>query len=139
MGKVFNKGTREAKLLSKIESSKEYERRTAIAKVRDLTDTLANAITSKLVETGLVETTSQNSLEKQLTKCLEELTRAEDFDVDFSIAPFRTITTNPNIVSLYVTAFVIEKVINHRDTVDVYGSDEEIYACINRQVNKYTA
>lgn len=139
MGKVFNKGTRESRLLSKIESSKEYERRTAIAKVRDLTDTLANAITSKLVETGLVETTSQNSLEEQLTKCLETLTRAEDFDVDFSIAPFRTITSNPNIVSLYVTAFVIEKVINHRDTVDVYGSDEEIYTCINRQVNKYIA
>ncbi|MDY6823408.1 MAG: hypothetical protein SWH68_06370 [Thermodesulfobacteriota bacterium] len=139
MGKVFSKGARESKLLSKIESSKEYERRTAIGKVRDLSDTLANAITSKLVESGLVETTSQNSLEKQLTKCLEELTRAEDFDVDFSVAPFRTITTNPNIVSLYVTAFVIEKVINHRETVDVYGSDEDIYACINRQVNKYIA
>lgn len=137
MAKVFNRGSREARLLSKIESSKEYERRTAIARVRDISETLATAITSKLIEAGLVETKNQNSLEEMIHGCLEELTRADDFDVDYSIAPFRTITAVPNIVSLYVTAFVIEKVIDHRDTVDIYGSDEEIYVCINRQVTKY--
>jgi hypothetical protein len=36
-----------------------------------------------------------------------------------------------------VTAFVLEKVIDHKDTVDIYGSDEEIYACINTQVKKH--
>jgi hypothetical protein len=41
------------------------------------------------------------------------------------------------VVSIYVTAFVIEQVINHKDTVDIYGSDEEIYFCINQQVKKY--
>lgn len=137
MGKVFHKGSRESQLLSRIESSKEYERRNAISRVRDISETLANAITSKLIETGFVETHNQNGLEEMIHKCLEELTRADDFDVDYSVAPFRGITTTPNIVSLYVTAFVIEQVINHKDTVDVYGSDEEIYVCINRQVTKY--
>jgi hypothetical protein len=41
------------------------------------------------------------------------------------------------VISLYLTAFVIEKLIHHRAVVDIYGSDEEIYACINRQVTKY--
>ncbi len=137
MGKVFRVGGRESRLLSKIESSKEFERRMAISKARDKAERLANAIASKLIEHELVETSSQNSLEDQIYKCLEELGRAEDFDVDYSIAPFRNITTAPNVVSLYVTAFVIEKVINHHDTVDIYGSDEEIYACIDRQVTRH--
>ena len=46
---------------------------------------------------------------------------------------------NPNVVSLYITAFVIETLINHKVIVDIYGSDEEIYLCINRQVVKILA
>jgi hypothetical protein len=45
--------------------------------------------------------------------------------------------SNPHIVTLYVTAFVLEKVINHKDTVDIFGSDEEIYQCIHQQVQKH--
>lgn len=137
MGKVFRVGGRESRLLSKIESSKEYERRMSISRARDAVDRLANAIGSKLIENKLVETSSQNSLEDQLYKCIEELSRADDFDVDYAVAPFRAITNAPNIVSLYLTAFVIEKVINHHDTIDIYGSDEEIYACIDRQVTRH--
>ena len=90
-------------------------------------DALSNAIAMKLVENNLVETTNKNGLEEQIHQCLDKLTRAEDFDVDYQIAPFRALIPNPHVVSIYVTAFVIEQVINHRDTVDIYGSDEEIY------------
>jgi hypothetical protein len=90
----------------------------------------------KLVENELVETHNKQSLEDQILKCIEQLGRAEDFDVDFQIAPVRNLIANPNIVSLYVTAYVLEKVINHKDTVDIYGSDEEIYYCIHKQVTK---
>ena len=137
MGKTFHKGNRESQLLSRIESSKGFERRSAISRVRDVADQLATSITSKLVESGFVETSSQNSLEEMIHGCLDELTRADDFDIDFCVAPFREITLNPNIVALYVTAFVIEKVINHKDTVDIYGSDEDIYTCISKQVKKH--
>jgi hypothetical protein len=137
MGKTFFKGNRESQLLSRIESSKGFERRSTISRVRDVEDQLATSITSKLVESGFVETSNQNSLEGMIHGCLEELTRADDFDIDFCVAPFRDLTVNPNIVALYVTAFVIEKVINHKDTVDVYGSDEDIYSCISKQVKKH--
>ena len=70
-------------------------------------------------------------------KCLDKLSRADDFDVDYQNAPFRNIISNPHVVTLYVTAFVIEKVINLKDVIYIFGSDEEIYACINRQVAKY--
>lgn len=137
MAKVFRNSSREASILSKIESSKEQERRRAIRGVNDCLEPLSNAVASKLVENKLVETTSKNSLEEGIKKSLEGLAHAEDFDIDYQIAEFRNIAPHPHIVSLYLTAFVIEKMINHKDVVDIYGSDEEIYGCIHRQVVKY--
>lgn len=137
MAKIFRTSTREASILSKIESSKEYARRKAIESVKDCTDALSNAISMKLVENNLVETTNKNILEEQIVKCLERLSRSDDFDIDYKNAPFRHIVQQPHVVSLYVTAFVIETLINHKAIVDIFGSDDEIYSCINQQVRKF--
>ena len=137
MGKVFRPSSREASILSKIESSKEYARRMALQGIRDCIDPLSNAIAMKLVDKKLVETTSKNSLQEQITHCLETLSRADEFSIDYAVAPVRNVVPNPHVVSLYVTAFVVEKLINHKDVVDIYGSDEEIYLSINQQVKKY--
>ena len=139
MAKIFRPSSREAQILSRIESSKEYARRKAIESARDHVEPLSNAIAMKLVESNLVETTNKNVLEEQIAQCIKNLSYGEDFDIDYKIAPFRHIIPNPNIVSLYVTAFVIENLINHKVVVDIFGSDEEIYLCINRQVAKFLA
>ena len=136
MAKVFRPSSRESTILSKIESSKEYERRQAINAVRDRMEPLANAISQRLVDSDLVETTSKNTLEEQILRCLEKLSRSDDFEVDYQIAPIRRLVPHPNIVSLYVTAFVIEQLIKHKDVVDIFGSDEDIYLCINKEVIK---
>lgn len=137
MAKIFRPSSREATILSKIESSREFERKKAINSIRDCIEPLSNAIATKLIENNLVETTNKNSLEEQIMQCLNKLTRSEDFDVDFQIAPFRHITRDPNIVSIYTAAFVIEQLLKHKDVVDIFGSDEDIYICINRQVEKF--
>ena len=137
MGKIFRPSSRESSILSKIESTKEHLRRLAISKVRDCLEPLANGIATKLVESNLVETTNKNALEEQIQKCLEKLSRLDDFEIDYQVAPFRNLVPQPQIVSLYVTAFVIEKMINHKDVVDIFGSDEEIYFTINKQVKKF--
>jgi hypothetical protein len=137
MAKVFRPSTRESNILSKIESSKEHARRKAISGIRECLEPLSNAIAMKLVENNLVETTSKNTLEEQIGQCLEKLSTADDFDIDYQNAPYRGIVTNPHVVSLYVTAYLIEKLINHKCVVDIFGSDEEIYTCIHQQVIKY--
>lgn len=137
MGKTFHVGNREASLLSKIESSKERERYRSIQVVRDNVDLFSNKLSMKLVEEGLVETVSKNSVQEQIAKCVETLCRAEDFDIDFQVAPFRTIVQNPNIVSLYLTSFVVEKLINHKDVIEIYGNDEDIYYCIQKITTQF--
>ncbi len=137
MAKIFRTSTRESSILSKIESSKEFERRKAIGGVKKCSEPIANAIAMKLIENNLVETTNKNVLEEQIIKCLEKLTRSDDFEIDYQNAPFRHIVPHPHIVSLFITAFVIETLINHKVVVDIYGSDDEIYRCINQQVAKF--
>jgi hypothetical protein len=137
MAKVFRPSTRESSILSKIESSKNFARRKAIDALRDCKEDLANAIATKLVGDELVETTSKNALEDQIVGCLDKLCYAEEFDVEYQTAPFRNVVQNPNIITLYVMAFVIEKLIDHKTTVDIFGSDEEIYNAINKQVMRY--
>ena len=137
MAKIFRPSTREASIISKIESSKEHARRMAINGVRDCIDPLSNAIAMKLVENNLVETTNKNSLEEQIKLCLDKLSRADDFDIDYQISPLRNLVPQPHVVSIYLTAFVLEQIINHKDTIDIFGSDEEIYTVINRQVNQF--
>ena len=100
-------------------------------------DALSNAVAMKLVENSLVETTNKNSLEEQIRTCLEKLTRASDFDIDYQIAPVRNLVPDFNIVSLYLTAFIIEKLLDHKDVVDIFGSDEDIYLTVNQQVKKH--
>ena len=137
MAKVFRPSSRESSILSKIESTKEHMRRMAISRVRDCSEPLANAISSKLIENNLVETTSQIHLKSRLRGCLDKMTRMDDFDIDYQIAPIRNLVPQPQIVSLYVTAYVIEKLINHKDVVDIYGSDEDLYLTINQQIKKF--
>ena len=139
MAKIFYSGNREAKLLSKIESSKERERIKTINAIRDNIDYFANKVSMKLIESGLIETVSKSSIENQIIRCLETLIKSEDFDVDYAVAPFRTLVANPNIASLYLTAFVVEKLIDHKDVIDVFGSDEDIYFCIHKQLTQLMA
>jgi hypothetical protein len=136
MAKPFYTGNREAKLLSKIESSKERERIKTIAILRENIESFSNKVAMKLIESGLIETVSKNTVQSQLAKCLETLCNSEDFDIDYQVAPFRTLVSNPNIASLYLTAFVVEKLLNHKDVVDIYGSDEDIYFSIQKELAK---
>ncbi|MFW5908413.1 MAG: hypothetical protein ACOCR8_02135 [Desulfosalsimonas sp.] len=127
----------ESRLISRIETSKEYERRRSIQAIGEVLDSLGNAIATKLVENRLVETNNTPALREQMEYCLEKLSRADDFDIDYQIAPLRNLVANPHVVTLYITAFVIEQLLRHKDMIDIYGSDEEIYACIHRQVVKF--
>ncbi len=136
MARSFRPSDRESKLLSRIESSQERARQFAIGQIKRVVEPLSGAITMKLIEEKLLVTTSKEQIEEQIASSLQKLTRAEDFDIDYQTSPYRKIVPRPNTISLYLTAFVVEQLINHRSIDDIYGSDKEIYTCINRQVAK---
>ncbi len=137
MAKVFRPSRGESRILSRIEISKERARKLAIEQARNVSEPLSNALAMKLIEEKLIQTTSKEDIQNQIAASLEKLARSDEFDIDYQIAPLRDLVPRPHIVSLYLTAFVIEELINHRSVEDIYGSDEEIYNCINRQVARF--
>ena len=137
MAKTFRPSKGESRILSRIESSKERARQLAIQQTQNVLEPLSNALAMKLIEEKLIRTTSKGDIETQIAASLEKLTRSDEFEIDYQIAPIRTLVPRPHIVSLYLTAFVVEQLINHKSVEDIYGSDEEIYNCINRQVSRF--
>jgi hypothetical protein len=136
MAREHRPNARESAVISKLDHAKETQRINAMQLLREHLDTLSNRITIKLIEQRLVETTSKDELENQLSICLRSLLTAEEFDIQYLVANVRNVVPRPHFVSLYLTAFIIEKLVNHKAIVDVYGTDEEIYRCVNNEVFK---
>jgi hypothetical protein len=127
---------RESAVVSRLDHAKESQRYKALNLLRQNLETLSDRIAMKLIEERLVDTTSKDDLEGQIAFALQNLLTAEEFDIQYHVANVRTLVPRPHFVSLYVTAYVIEKLIDHRCILEIYGTDEDIYHCINRQVSK---
>jgi hypothetical protein len=136
MARDYRPNIRESNVISRLDSAKEAARAGAINQLYEVGEDLANRIAMKLIEQQLIETKNKKELERQISGCIKTLIAAEDFDVQYQISPLRTLVRRPNFISLYITAFIIEKLINHRTIVDIYGTDEEIYESVNSQVKK---
>lgn len=137
MAREFRPNAREFAVISRLDHAKEAQRSKAFHLLRQHGEEVSNRVAMKLIELRLVETTSKEELENQIHHCLQTMTTAEDFDIQYQVANFRDLVPRPHPVSLYVTAFIIEKLIDHRCVVDVYGTDEEIYRCVNEQILKW--
>lgn len=136
MARDYRPNVRESSVISRLDSAKEAARAKAINKLYEVGEDLANRIAMKLIEEKLIETKNKKELERQLAGCIKILITSEDFDVQYQIAPLRSLVRRPNFISLYITAFIIEKLINHRTIVDIYGTDEEIYQGVDSQVSR---
>jgi hypothetical protein len=136
VSREYRPNARESAVISRLDHEKESQRYNATHLLRQYLDVLSDKIATKLIEERLVETTSKDDLESQIHYALETLLTAEEFDIQFHTANIRSLVPRPHFVSLYVTAFIIEKLIDHRCVVEIYGTDEDIYHCVNRQVVK---
>ena len=136
MAKEHRPNARESAVISRLDHEKESQRYNAMNLLRQHMDSLSDKIATKLIEERLVDTTSKDDLEGQINFALQNLLTAEEFDIQYHIANVRTLVPRPQFVSLYVTAYIIEKLIDHRCIVEIYGTDEDIYHCVNRQIAK---
>ena len=137
MGGGFNTNYREENLISRLENSRQSAWGRQLLQLGDCLEQLAQRLALKLVDGKLIETTNQRDVEAQISASLSELIDAEDFDIQYAISPFRNLVPRPNRISLWVTAFIVERLIDHRSVVDVYGTDEDIYNIVNQEVTSF--
>ena len=139
MGRYAYDDRRERSLASRLDRRKERERQEMFHRIRDNIEEAPKKIAQRLIDEQLLETKSRKAIDEQLQTCLEQMLEAEEFDINYSIAPYRQLVHQPNLVGLYVTAFVVEKLINHASVVDVYGDDEQIYKAIMESLEPFFA
>lgn len=115
------------KTIRSIDRKREQERRFMLHKAKENADELAGKLVQRLIDKGIVETTSVQSLHDTFEDQLKKLAGLDEFEIQLKVAPLRTLVPDPNIISLYLTQFIIEDLVNHSAIQDIYGEDLNIY------------
>ena len=119
------------KTIRAIDRRRENERRKMFHHARDHAELFAKKLVQRLIDREIIETNSVESLQEAFDKQLRQMGQIDEFDLQMKLAPVRTLVQDPNIVSLYLTQYVIEDLINHPAIMDIFGEDLDIYRAID--------
>ena len=92
---------------------------------------LSTRLVQRLLDKHILETTSENAIREAFSKQLKKLSDMEEHDINFKIAPIRQLVPNANFISLYMTQYIIEDLIDHRDIEDIFGEEGDIYMAVD--------
>ncbi len=119
------------KTIRAIDRKREQERRKMFHQAKDNAETLAAKLVQRLIDREIIETSSIQRIRESLEEQLKKLGYMDDFELQMKIAPVRTVAQDPNIVSLYITQYIVEDLINHPDIQDVFGDDLDVYLAVD--------
>lgn len=119
------------KTIRAIDRKRERERRFILKKARENAEEFSARLTQRLIDREIIETSSVQAVRDVFIQQLQELPGMDDFDVQMKVAPNRTLIPDPNIISLYLTQYVIEDLINNPAIEDIFGEDIDIYRAID--------
>jgi hypothetical protein len=119
------------KTIRAIDRKRERERRFILNKARDNADEFATRVTQRLIDRDVLEINSVQAVRDAFVEQLKSLPNMEEFDIQIKVAPIRTLIQDPNILSLYLTGYVIEDLINNPAIEDIFGEDIDIYRAID--------
>ena len=97
---------------------------------------LSTRLVQRLIERHIIETTSEQAMRELFSDQLRAISNMEEFDIQFKIAPLRNLANDPNFISLYLTQYIIEDLIDHPKVQDVFGDDLDIYLTIDSVLSK---
>jgi hypothetical protein len=114
-----------------IDRKREQERRYLLQAAFKNSEELAVKLVQRLLDKHIIETNSVDAIREALSHQLKNISELEEHDFNFKIAPLRQLVANPNVVSLYMTQYIIEDLINHRDIEDIFGDEGDVYAAVD--------
>jgi len=136
MARHINPNNATNKTINAIDRKREQERHFMLMKTRDHAEELATSLVQRLLDKHIIETNSDRAIREAVEKELKRLIDMEEFDMQFKVAPIRSICQDPNIISLYMTQFVIEDLVDHPNIQDVYGDDNDVYSAVDSIFSK---
>ena len=136
MARVFNNNAATDKTIRAIDRKREQERRFMLSQAFKNAEELSTRLVQRLIDQHIIETTSDQAMREIFTDQLRLLSNMEDFDIQFKISPLRNLATDPNFISLYLTQFIIEDLVDHPKVQDVFGDDLDIYRTVDSILRK---
>ncbi len=130
MARHINPSNSTNKTIDAIDRKRERERIFMLKNARDNSRELAVSLVQKLLDSAIIETNAVIKIQEEVAKQLQSLVELEEFEMRYKIAPVRNLTQDPNIVSLYLTQFIVEDLINHPNIQDIYGEDLDVYLAV---------
>ncbi|MBN1850305.1 MAG: DUF507 family protein [Deltaproteobacteria bacterium] len=132
--KNFNTGRVQDKLLDRLERKEKHQAFQRDRFFKFKLDEMHTRLSQALLMEKIVETDSPAIVSDLILKGLKQLTKTSEFDFKYYIAPIRNLVPRPNPISLYLTQYILEDVVNDPGIIDVFGTDQEIYKVVNNVV-----
>lgn len=136
MARHINPSNTTNKTIDAIDRKRERERRYMLSRARDNAAELATRLVQRLLDEHIIETQSDQAIREAMENQLRSMIDMEEFDMQFKIAPIRTLTQDPNIISLYITQYIIEDLIEHPKIQDVFGDDLDVYRAVDAVLSR---
>lgn len=133
--KHLNTGKEQDKLIKRLERQ---EKKQSLQRDRFLKfklNEIHSSLSQELLMQEIVETDNNAAFSDLLLKGLKKLLRTNEFDYKYYVAPIRGLVPRPNPISLYMTQFILEDVLNDPCVIEVYGTDVDIYKAVNKVVS----
>lgn len=136
--KRFDSGKEQDKLLDRLERKERSEvfQRDRFFKFK--LPQIQSRLHQALLMERIIETDDPAALSELIGKGLKRLQKSNEFEFKYFIAPLRDLTPRPNPISLFMTQYILEVVLNDPCVMEVYGTDPDIYNAVNgviKQVN----
>ncbi len=110
-----------------LDRKRERERHFILNNARDKAPELAIKLVQRLLDDHIIETNNVQAIQEGVERQLREPADMEEFEIRLKIADIRTLVQDANILSLYLTAYIIEDLINHPAIMDIFGEDLDVY------------
>ena len=134
--KRFDSGKEQEKLLSRLERKEKRESFQRDRFFRFKLPEIHATLSQVLLMEKIIETDDPAAVSDLLSKGLKQALKTNEFEFKYFIAPIRNIVSRPNTISLYLTQYILEVMINDPAVIDVYGTDLEIYQIVNDVVTR---
>lgn len=130
----FNTGRVQDKLINRLEKQEKQQAFQRDRFFKYKVSEIHSRLSQVLLMEEIVETDNPAAFSEVLMRGLKKLLKTNEFDFKYFIAPIRNLVPHPNPISLYITQYILEGVLNDPCIIEVYGTDKEIYQTVNKEI-----
>lgn len=134
--RVFDSEKEQKKIIARLERQ---EKKEAFQRDRFLKFKLPEihkSLSQDLLMEKIIETDNPAAVSDLILKGLRRILNTNEFDFKYFIAPIRDLVTRPNPISIYITQYILEVILEDPSVIDVYGTDQEIYKIVNGVITR---